>query len=402
MLKITTERLTGARNAAQNPIWIDTSSGLARAAKAWSRQAGSQRTNSPDTAMGMLAIDTEFVRERTYYANLGLVQISDAQTVWLLDVPALDNLDPLADLFSNPDIIKVLHSAGEDLEILWQHLDVVPEPFFDSQVAAAMLGFPLQLAYEHLITDLLPIELSKGPSRSNWLQRPLSDAQIIYASNDVAYLPLAADILYHRLQASERLSWHQQDMLQLTRQAQQPVNLDALYLRVKGAGRLNGYGLAYLQRLARWRDQQARERNLPRSFVLNDTELVEVARLATDRLARQTSVVAQDIQQLAELHPKSARRYAETLPQLLADEPAAPLPELPGRPAPAERQQLSALQATVKSVASELNVEPTLLASKRILQALQNSYSTTDDSMLLGGWRAGLLNNRLRTVLNAG
>lgn len=383
MIKISPERIQLAQNAAENPIWIETASDFARAAKAWKR-------------CSELAIDTEFVRERTYYAKLGLVQISDTQSVWLLDVPALGNLDLLIEMLANPRITKIMHGAGEDLEIFWQQMQVMPEPLFDSQIAAAMLGYPLQLAYEHLITELLPITLEKGPSRSNWLQRPLTPEQILYAGNDVSYLPLAVEILQQRLRASNRLDWHAQEMRSVTAQVKRPADSDSLYLRVKGAGRLNGMGLASLQRLATWRDQQAQTRDLPRGFVLNDSELVEIAELVNN----QHPINTDDIHSLKELHPKAKRRYAGLLIELLQQPPSEPLPELPGRPDAEQRKQLAEMQAVVRTTATELRLEPTLLASKRILQGLQTAANEQQQIPSLDGWRGELLDGKLGAVFN--
>ncbi len=382
-MEISQDRLINAQSATLKPVWIDTQSGLARAAKAWSRQP-------------ILAIDTEFVRERTYFAKFGLVQISDAQTVWLVDVPALTNLNPLADTLTDANIIKILHGGGEDLDIFQQRLGLLPTPLFDSQVAAAMLGYSLQLAYEHLINELLPLHLDKGPSRSNWLQRPLSDEQILYAANDVAYLPLAVEILHTRLIANSRLEWHQQDMRNLLTLAQQPVDVDRLYLRVKGAGRLTGIGLACLQRLTVWRDQQAQLHDLPRSFVITDHELVSVAELA----AGQPSITADDIKALGNIHPKAIRRYAQSMAELLQPKPDKPLPEFPGRPDAEQRKQLAGMQAVVSSIAMQLDIEPTLLASKRVLQSIQNNHLKTASNSRLDGWRGQLLNSKLDAVLN--
>lgn len=383
MIKASPDRIQLAKQAAENPIWIETSSDFARAAKAWKR-------------CPKLAIDTEFVRERTYYAKLGLVQISDTQSVWLLDVPALGNMDLLAEMLANPDITKIMHGAGEDLEIFWQQMRVVPEPLFDSQIAAAMLGYPLQLAYEHLITELLPMSLEKGPSRSNWLQRPLTSEQILYAGNDVAYLPLAVEILHEKLQACNRLNWHQQEMQNVADHVKHPKDSDSLYLRVKGAGRLNGAGLAWLQKLASWRDQQAQTRDLPRSFVLNDSELIEIAMLVTEK----HPININDIQALTELHPKAKRRYADILIELLQNPPLKPLPEMPSRPDATQRKQLAEMQSIVRATAADLQLEPTLLASKRILQGLQTTANKQQQVPSLQGWRGELLNNKLRAAFN--
>ena len=199
---ISTDRLEQATLAAQAPVWIDNIDDLEIAANIWQ--------SAP-----LLAIDTEFIRERTYRATLGLVQIANTEHVWLLDMPKLGKAEALAKVLGNPQVMKVLHSGSEDLEILLQELHTPIKNLFDTQVGAAILGKALQMGYARLIESLFDIHLPKGETRSNWLARPLSQEQTLYAANDVAYLILAAECLISQLQQRQRWDWLQQDMLSI-------------------------------------------------------------------------------------------------------------------------------------------------------------------------------------------
>ena len=209
--------------AADHPILLETAAQLSEAKKSW---AGN----------GLLGIDTEFVRERTYRANLGLVQVSDGHTAWLVDPVRLDSLEPLREMLVDPDITKVLHSGSEDLEVLFQAIGAVPDPLVDTQVACAMLGQPLQLGYHATAQWLFDIEVDKEQTRSNWCRRPLTDRQLHYAAMDVVLLPRIARTLLSRLTEMGRLSWMQEDVARAQCNAAIPVDPDLMYLRVSAAG----------------------------------------------------------------------------------------------------------------------------------------------------------------------
>ncbi len=234
-----------------------------------------------------LALDTEFIRDQTYYPQLCLLQISNAAHAACIDLPQLmTHLDPLLTLISDPGSMKIWHAARQDLEIFqyqWQH---IPTPFFDTQSAADVLGYGQQLSYAHLVQSLLDITLSKDQSLADWAARPLSSQQIRYALDDVVYLGR----LYTRLSAA--LSTEQTQQLA---QRQAPLHQaetyfpppDEIWRRIRGHNRLRADERQRLKPLAAWRERQARQHNVPRQWVLTDRALLKSCRLssATEQLA---------------------------------------------------------------------------------------------------------------------
>ena len=333
----------------------------------------------------MVGIDTEFVRERTFYPEPGLVQISDGKSVWLLDVVAIKDHAPLESLINADASQKVLHSVGEDLEILSLLTSAYPQPLFDTQMAAALLGFPLQMRYEHLVEVIFGTILPGGQARSNWCQRPLSPGLLAYAAQDVIYLPTMAELLSEALDGLGRLSWLAEDCKRLitTRDSEsEPL------LKVKGAGRLSRVAMAYTASLASWRDQQARQRNLPKSFVLKDELLLEMGTKA-EQLGPARAVDALGNQ---------FRRWRDacTLALETADVAAFKVPvELIPLTA-SQRQCLKEWQQKTATLAESLNLDPGVLASKRQLSRLIRG-ETPD---WLEGWRGPLLKDALSLDVN--
>lgn len=304
-----------------------------------------------------VGLDTEFVRERTFFPLPGLVQASNGREVFLLDAVALEQMPALGAVLSNVRQIKILHSVGEDLEVLKILCGVLPQPLFDTQIAAAMLGSPLQTRYEHLIAEVFKVELPGGKARSDWRKRPLTKDLTTYAAQDVIWLPRLHEVLSEALERAERLAWLIEDCERLVRNegardSEPPV------LRVKGAGNLGDEALELLDRLAQWREVEARRRNLPRSFVVRDELLLPLA-ASSPGSARE--------QLLRSLPPPVQRRFAEQLRALLEQSPRGafrrPLALLPI--GPGEREQIKSAQAAVNRIADELKVDPALLASRR-------------------------------------
>jgi len=197
--------------AAKHPNLLETPAQLEAAADAWSGSA-------------VLGIDTEFVRERTYRADLGLVQISDGKTAWLWDPLCFDSHEPLTRLLENPDILKILHSGSEDLEVMRHALGAIPEPLVDTQIACAMLGQPLQLSFQGAAKWLFDVEIDKEHTRSNWLRRPLQPAQLHYAAMDVVLLPQMLEVLRPRLEAAGRWAWLEEDVARMQRTSAEAVD----------------------------------------------------------------------------------------------------------------------------------------------------------------------------------
>ena len=346
-------------------------------------------------ASTMLAMDTEFVRTDTFYAKLGLIQISDGTGCWLLDPLAINQWQPLVDLMIDPAITKVFHATSEDLEILNQHLGCVPEPLFDTQVAAAFCGYGFSLGYSALVKKLLGIELAKHETRSDWTQRPLSEAQLGYAAEDVHYLAQLYPILVQRLAESERSEWLAEDMVELVNTTKQPTSSEHYYLRAKSAWHLSPPRLAVLQQLCLWRETEARQQNKPRNRVVADKILLEIAL----HLPTNTTQLGQ----LHDMHPRIVRVYGEKLLRLVSDaqhldESAFPQP-LP-QPLPREAgEQLKQLKRVAHSVADQLGIAPEVIARKKELEAiLRGVYESGTPILpesLARGWRLKVIGRRL-------
>lgn len=342
-----------------------------------------------------LALDTEFVRERTYFPRLGLIQIHDADAAYLLDPLAVRDLAPLAEVCRAAATIKVLHSASEDVEVLYRALGVVPAPLFDTQVAAGLAGIGSALGYQRLVAALLGIDLPKGETRTDWLARPLSAAQLTYAAADVAHLLPLYERLRQELAALGRLEWALADsaaLLDISRLASDP---ETAYRRIRGAGRLDRRQLGVLRALAAWRDREARRRDLPRGFVLRDEALLE--------LAVRWPATADDLRRVSGLEAQQSARdgadWLELIRGALALDADA-LPPRPWRPPSSEavRELERRLRAVVRERAAELALPPELLAPRRSLDAVLQSALSDPEPRLprdLAGWRREVVGEAL-------
>jgi ribonuclease D len=221
-----------------------------------------------------LYLDTEFMRERVFWAQLALVQINTGRELVLID-PLQVSIDRLTELVEGRHL--VMHGCSEDLEVLWQTTGRLPASIGDTQIGAALTGSALQSGYQRLVEDWLAVELPKGATRTDWLQRPLSTEQLRYAVQDVQYLTPLAERLHERLREQGRLSWWEEECARMLREATRVPEAADLWRQVKGAGKLPPDQRAVLQSLAAWRDEQARARNLPRGFVIRDQDLLQLA-----------------------------------------------------------------------------------------------------------------------------
>lgn len=365
------EQVEQARSAARNPEWIGSRDAAERAANRWRCDA-------------VLGIDTEFVRERTFHARPGLVQISNGEQAWLLDVVALPHFPELGEMLADRTVCKVLHSVGEDLDVLQAVGGALPRPLFDTQIAAAMLGMPLQSRYENLVEAAFGVELVGGKARNDWCRRPLADSLLAYAAEDVAWLPALKERLENRLEHAGRLAWHREDCERIVAGAgNQPPALS----RVKGAGRLDDQALACLQALSEWREDTADRRDLPRRFVLGDDELINLATAA----AKNRLDTA-----LGELSPRHRKRYGEAIERSLtsADSERFERPAWLDTLTPEQRERVKAAQQAVGTIAEELGIEPAVIASKKELTRLVRGERPD----WLDGWRGNLLAGRLEAA----
>lgn len=369
-------------NGVPLPVYVDTADEL----NALCRELG----GAP-----WLAIDTEFMREKTYYAQLCLVQIATPHVIACVDPIAISDLSPLYALLERPDIVKVLHSCHQDMEILYQSWGRLPAPVFDTQVAAPLLGHPQQMGYARLVEELLGIQLEKGQTRSDWSKRPLSQAQLDYAADDVLYLGQIYERILDALEKKGRLSWLRDDFARLSdpdRYEQAPGNA---WQRIRNAQRLRPKQINVLKALAEWRETAARKRDVPRNWILRDEILVE--------LATRTPTDMDGLTGIRGLAEKTAERHGDHLLSLIQTALAQPPSsfELPPRRGQKlddkDQARLDALVEIVEHRAKEEQIHASALASRKELSRLMLGER---DLEILEGWKMSIIGNELLDFLN--
>ena len=338
-----------------------------------------------------IALDTEFVRERTYYPKLCLIQAAVGNDVALIDVIAIADGGALAAPLTDPARLKLLHAARQDIEALLPLTGAPLAPVFDTQQAAALLGFPAQIGYADLVREMLGVELAKGHARTDWSRRPLSPEQLAYAADDVRYLPALAGALEERLASSGRRAWLDEESVSLRELSLYRVEPAEAWRRLKGLERLDAAGLAVARALAAWRERRAMDRDLPRGWVLPDAAIHELAE--TRPRSRE------ELSRLATVPRGAAARAAEEILAAVAvarDEGDARDTADTGRPGPDELRRQKLLQKTLATIAGELGIQPEVLATRRELVALARG---SRESIVLSGWRRAVVGEPLLAAL---
>lgn len=338
-----------------------------------------------------LAVDTEFMRERTYYSRLCLIQVATDEQVACIDPLALDDLTPLYDLLYDTGIVKVFHAAGQDLEVLHHLTGRVPTPLFDTQIAAALAGYGDQCGYARLVQALLGVDLPKVHTRADWSKRPLSPEELRYAADDVIYLRDVYRALRDDLEHRGRLAWLEDDFAALADPARYEPAPDHAWRRVKGWMQLKPGQQQVLLRLARWRERLAMERDRPRRWILKDEVLLDLAR----RKPRSLSELAR----VRGMPPATVEHHGNALVALIA-EGAAATPEAlaphPERLDPEQEPTVDLLMAALRAEAARHDVSPGALAARRDLERLVLGERDMD---LLRGWRGRIAGRAMVEVL---
>ncbi|MDF7669623.1 ribonuclease D [Orbaceae bacterium ESL0721] len=263
-----------------------------------------------------IAIDTEFIRIRTFYPKLGLIQLFDGESIALVDPLTITVWDPFVALLADHHIQKYLHACSEDIDVFQHYFDLIPTPIIDSQILASFLDNPLSTGYATLVKKYLGVELDKSEVRTNWLQRPLTDKQCAYAINDVLYLIPLVERLKALLLDSGWLNAAYEECELAVDRKRIVIDPNYAYLQIKNGWQLNGKGLALLQRLASWRYNLAKSCNIALNFVLQEELLWKIARYKPSSLAELASLG---------LKGKDIRLYGEKILALLYE----PIIELP-------------------------------------------------------------------------
>jgi ribonuclease D len=344
-----------------------------------------------------VALDTEFVWERTFYPILGLVQMALVDgTCHLIDAVAVPDLSPLAGMLADPGIEKILHDAPQDLMILARASGAPARHVFDTRLAAGFAGLDSQTSLQNLLAVLLGVQLPKGQTRTDWTARPLSPEQVDYAVDDVRHMIRAADLLREKARAAGVEAWLDEELAELYDKAEyRDAAPENAYTRIRAAMYMPPRHLAALRELAAWRERTAREADLPRGFVAADHELVSVAQALPVNEA--------GLSACKQVDPRVARRRGPDL--LAAVQRGLYLSEVEWPPPlvqPDEQQvgkgRIQALQAEIRERAKARLIDARMVATKadviRLLAADSQTGARPEDHRLLRGWRAELLGPR--------
>jgi ribonuclease D len=349
-----------------------------------------------------LALDTEFVGEDTFIPRLELIQVATATTSAVIDFPALQaggSLDVFWELICDLKIEKIVHAGRQDLDLFALHAGQIPKPFFDTQIAAAMVGYGAQVAYANLVQRLHGRKLAKAHTFTNWSARPLSDDQIAYALEDVEFLLSIHTHLQDRLHTLGRSEWVNEEFARLeTAVGEKSREPQERYQRIRGWDTLKPKGAAVLREMAAWREAEARRRNVPRGRVMRDEVLLQ--------LARHPPKSVNDLRGLRGVHSSEVDRHGGQLLASITSALALPpseWPEVPSerKPDPESTGIVELLQAVLKARAAEEGIAPTMLATSADLQTLveakQNRAALTIP--IIHGWRRQLAGDLLLQVL---
>ena len=337
-----------------------------------------------------IGLDTEFMRETTYFPQLCLLQIATAEQIFCADPLGDFDLSAFWQALTHP--AWIVHSGRQDIEVLFLASGLMPDRILDTQIAAALLGYAPQLGYGALVSELFGVELAKTHTRADWSRRPLPEEFLRYAAEDVEYLLPAYDLLAGRLSHEGRLHWAEEDACDLLDRSLYAPDPEAAVHRLKGARYLRGRARRAAAKLAAWREREALRLDRPRQWILKDTVLLALA------IAGPAGEAA--LARTAELPPKLLRRSGSELLAILSDaESAASAPddyEPPPRPDENEKKLLKPMLALVAATAGDLGIQPEVIASRKDLTAALHGARKL---RVFRGWRRKLVGERLLEML---
>jgi len=340
-----------------------------------------------------LAVDTEFLREKTYFPKLCLVQIASPDRVACIDPLTLSDITPLLDLLYDRTITKVMHAARQDMEIFYHLRGTLPQPVFDTQVAAPLLGYPDQTGYASLVEALLGVHLNKSHTRTDWSRRPLSAAQLHYAADDVRYLADLYPTLHGKLDELGRIPWLEDDFAALTDPANYERPPEHAWLRVRGAHLLRGGRLSALQTLAAWRERTARADDQPRNWLLRDECLLDMAKLQPND---NTSLL-----RIRGINTQVLHKYGDSLLKIIEESKSREPQALPAehkstRLAPGQDAIVELLITTTHVIGEKHALHPSVITNRKELERLVQGDLSVG---VLQGWRRKLAGETLLMVL---
>jgi ribonuclease D len=340
-----------------------------------------------------LAIDTEFLRENTYFPKFCLLQVANIDLVGCIDPLAIADLSPLFEILYNPRITKVLHSGRQDLEIFFNIRGYPPSPVFDTQLAAPLLGYVDQISYGALVSEVLGVDLGKAHTRTDWSKRPLSPAQLNYAGDDVFYLAQVFLKMRAHLSSLGRIDWLADDFAALLDPENYNNPPEEAWRRIRGSQTLNLQSVSILQSLADWRERVALRSNLPRNWIIKDDILLSIARMNPSHEV--------ELKTLRGLHERTLKRYGKQILERVEKARTSPPPvaELHTKAVRKSSQHevlINVLIGVVHHIALENSLNASTLAPKKDLDLL---VAGNFDNKLLRGWRKAIAGDKLLSIL---
>lgn len=339
-----------------------------------------------------LAIDTEFIREKTYYPQWCLLQVAapDGQ-IACIDTLAIKNLQPIMDLLFDPTITVILHAASQDMELFYHHSGRLPAPLFDTQIAAGLAGHGDQIGYGNLVQAALGISLEKGHARCDWSRRPLATDELRYAADDVRHLGALYEKLCANLEKRGRLHWLDAEFSSYSSPERYAPNPERAWKRLRGLNRLKPVQQQLGAKLASWRETEAMRANRPRKWIIGDETLIDIARRPPRDLA--------DLAKLRDLGQNRVEKYGQTLLQIAQDTANLPNEALITRErrlAPTQEPLVDVLMAVLRERARENDLSVAALGKRADLEAI---IAGQEDVALLKGWRLAAAGETLLSVL---
>ncbi|MCG3815277.1 ribonuclease D [Photobacterium damselae] len=347
-----------------------------------------------------IMLDTEFVRTRTLYPKLGLIQLFDGKQLSLIDPLAIEDMEPLWDLLRDQSVMKVLHACGEDLEVFQHHAGCLPVPMLDTQLMAAFLGHGVSTGFGALVKEYVGVELDKGEARTNWLARPLTDRQLNYAAADVFYLLPLYETLLEKVEAAGYREALEQEcnatMLKRVKQA----DPSKAYLNIKNAWQLNPKQLAILQKLAAWRVLESQKRDIAVNFIVKELNLWKIARY---------NIKSKAVMEKEGFEPMEIQRHANRLLKMVYDVDSMSALDYPDKiqrlvDFAGYKQAVKRLKDVVVDVEKKTGLAPEFLASKKQIHqvlswAWKHQYAEDKRPEMLKTWRKPLFEERVMCLL---
>lgn len=340
------------------------------------------------------ALDTEFVREKTYFPLLALIQLATETDQACIDPLKIDDFSPLVGLLQNPHMLKILHSPSQDLEIFHQQFSALPAPLFDTQLAAAVLGYANQIGYADLVQRLCDVRLEKKFTRADWSKRPLSEGALDYAMDDVRYLIQMYQTLHDELEKRQRLNWVEADFRRMSEPSNYRLDMENLWKKLRGVQKLKGAALNNADQLCRWREQLAIDKNRPKRWMLKDEDLIDIARFAPK--------THKDLSQIGNLSADYVKKNGDAILQVIQraqriDKSDYPAPRDYARLNNQQQALADCLMAMSRIITERNHIALASVTSKKEIDQL---VAGKPDTRLHSGWRHEMLGKTLLQFLH--